>query len=300
MFNAALGLNVEQAASELYCRIAQGLTASERSFLQSQRDALGDVDSLQTLDRRLSPLWRLGEHRLPSEALIGRLGPVPTDAWSAETAAQVLFVLRLSSTAPALIECASEAALELERVPLALLRALPLLDNPLPCLGFALAASRSEQPNVCKAIALDNPFPAASFSQADYNALIMRTVRLELPLSRVIGLGKRMNRELAQLCLDYLSEARAAGQTPTPDLFRLIAPYAASEALLEMLTSACHPHKGQRLGAVQALCQVAHPGVRPFLSERLRAESDSEVRSAILRGIARYTPMRAANAWRAR
>lgn len=96
-----------------------------------------------------------------------------------------------------------------------LLRTLVLLPDPARFTETGVLACRTNAKSVFEAIACDNPFPAAYFSELAFNQLAMKAVFIEAPVGRIEGLAMRRNPELARMARDYASERRAAGR-PVP------------------------------------------------------------------------------------
>jgi hypothetical protein len=102
-----------------------------------------------------------------------------------------------------------------------LLRSLPVLPGPDRFAPLAIEACRTHVLDVFAAIACDNPFPSGHFPEHNFNQLVIKTLFVELPLSRVIGWRERTNPELVRMATDYAAERRAAGR-PVPDDIALI------------------------------------------------------------------------------
>jgi hypothetical protein len=102
-----------------------------------------------------------------------------------------------------------------------LLRALPLLPGPERFTELAVEACRTHVLDVFAAIACENPLPAATFPELNFNQLVIKVLFLELQLPRVIGWRARANPELRRIATDYEAERRAA-QRPVPADIALI------------------------------------------------------------------------------
>ena len=98
----------------------------------------------------------------------------------------------------------------------AVLKALPLL----PDLHVALAieACRSNVLTVFEAIACENPYPARQFPELAFNQMVLKAAFSGVALARIVGLGSRLNAELARMANDFASERTAAGRAVPDDL----------------------------------------------------------------------------------
>ncbi|MDH5672904.1 MAG: EboA domain-containing protein [Myxococcales bacterium] len=106
-----------------------------------------------------------------------------------------------------------------ERV--AVLRSLSLLPAPERFTELAVEACRSHVQEVFEAVACDNPFAAAHFSELAFNQMIVKVLFTEVPLARVHGWRQRNNDELRRMVRDYGAERRAAGRSIPSDIARI-------------------------------------------------------------------------------
>lgn len=109
------------------------------------------------------------------------------------------------------------------REQVALLRALPLLPHGWHFTRHAAAGVRSSMEALLQAIAFDNPYPAARFDEAQWNAMVLKCLFLGLPVDRIVGLDARRNPALARSVADLVRERRAAGRPPPADAGRCLA-----------------------------------------------------------------------------
>jgi hypothetical protein len=96
-----------------------------------------------------------------------------------------------------------------------ILRTLVLFENPELLLPTALLGCRTNARRVFEAIACDNPYPERHFPELEFNQMVIKSIFLEVPVSRIEGLARRSGPELARMARDYASERRAAGR-PVP------------------------------------------------------------------------------------
>ncbi len=101
------------------------------------------------------------------------------------------------------------------------LRTLSLLPDAARFTETGVSSCRTNAQRVFEAIACDNPFPAAHFSELAFNQMVMKAVFVGAPVARIEGLTERRNAELLRMARDYASERRAAGR-PVPDDVALI------------------------------------------------------------------------------
>jgi hypothetical protein len=99
----------------------------------------------------------------------------------------------------------------------ALLRVLAYLPAPAGFRDLAVEACRTSAQSVFEAIACENPYPAAHFSEPSFNQMVLKAVFNGVPLLRLAGLAKRVTPDLVRMARDYAAERRAAGRD-APDL----------------------------------------------------------------------------------
>jgi hypothetical protein len=100
----------------------------------------------------------------------------------------------------------------------AVLRALPLLPEPLRFLEIGVEACRSSVQTVFEAIACENPYPADHFPEAAFNQMVLKALFIETRTARIDGLARRAGSELVRMVEGYASERRAAGRTVPEDI----------------------------------------------------------------------------------
>jgi hypothetical protein len=99
----------------------------------------------------------------------------------------------------------------------ALLKWLAFLPDPQRFVAVAVDAVRNSALPVLEAITCGNPYPAAFFSEAAFNQMVLKALFNEIPLRRVLGLHERRGAELARMVDAYASERRAAGRQVPAD-----------------------------------------------------------------------------------
>jgi hypothetical protein len=107
-----------------------------------------------------------------------------------------------------------------------ILRVLPLLPDPARFLETGVQACRTNARDVFEAIVCENPFLAEHFPPLNFNQAIMKAIFMEVPISRVTELTRRITPELSRMAKGYASERRAAGRT-VPNDAEFLAQYGA-------------------------------------------------------------------------
>jgi hypothetical protein len=185
----------------------------------------------------------------------------PSD-WTCDQAARILLLLSLppgpasAKTMDQLWQTAdvSEAV--------ALQKSVAVLANPEGHLARAREALRSNIQEVFAAITLRNPYPAAHFDNLGWNQMVVKTFFVELPLTAVEGLDRRVNAPLSRMLSDLAEERWAAGRTFSPQLWRCVGPCADDHGLANLkkvLTSAVPVTSPEKRAAALALASCPDP-----------------------------------------
>jgi hypothetical protein len=98
------------------------------------------------------------------------------------------------------------------------LRSLSFLPHADQLAVVAIDACRSHIQPLFESIACENPFPAANFSERQFNQLVLKAIFTGVRLERIVGLSGRLNPELSRMASDYAGERRAAGRSVPADL----------------------------------------------------------------------------------
>ncbi len=207
----------------------------------------------------------LSEHDR-SEAESVRPGWHPHE-WSIDQAARAALVLSYPTKDRAGYVSAIEQLFSTAdvRESVALYRCLPLLPFPDEFRGRAAEGVRSNITSVFNAVAHHNPYPAEYFDEGAWNQMILKALFVGSPLFPVVGLEKRANPTLARMLVDYARERWAAHRSVSPELWRLVGPFA--ENHLQELAIALESHdEAEREAAALALAASDSSPAQDLLS----------------------------------
>ena len=116
----------------------------------------------------------------------------------------------------------------------ALFAALPLMPYHEELIPRAIDGLRTNISLVFDAIALNNPFPAKYFPEANWNQMVLKAIFMQRPLYRIQGLEKRRNLDLAGIARDFAHERWAAGRDVMPEIWRLVSPFVNDQYLEDL------------------------------------------------------------------
>jgi len=210
-----------------------------RNWLQEQRDEIAGGAARRVFYTSFSAVPRYidkkqldltAEDREAAEQ--ARAGWQP-GTWSADQAGRALIVLSLPS------EDKDDYLEVLDRVfthadvreSVALYQSLPLLPYQQAHRERAAEGVRSNMTSVLHAVALRNPYPAEQFEDPAWNQMVLKLVFEGSPLAPVQRLDERANGTLARMLVDYAHERWAADRSVTPELWRLVGPFAEGDVL---------------------------------------------------------------------
>jgi hypothetical protein len=116
----------------------------------------------------------------------------------------------------------------------ALYSALPIMPFSEDLLPRAIDGCRTNMTVIFDAIALNNPFPANYFPEANWNQMVLKAVFMQRPLYRIQKLEERRNLPLANIASDFAHERWAAGRPVMAEIWRLVVPFLDEKFLLDL------------------------------------------------------------------
>lgn len=245
------------AREKLYALLIAATHSSGRAWLEASAAAAKDAaDPVDTL-LRLFPAARrqLGAGRLttPEQGIETADGMVRLGAWSPGDAGRSILLLDAVQRGDGaeLVTAVYHAGDESERT--SITRTLSLLGCGAELKPLALQSGRTNSSVMFAALALDNPFPAAHYSDHKFNQLVLKSLFIGLPIEPIVGLDVRANANLSRMCEDYFDERTAAGRTVPADIWLALAPHASERGLRLLREHLEHENTAHRFYAAQAL-----------------------------------------------
>lgn len=163
----------------------------------------------------------------------------------------------------------------------AIIQALLLLDRPQDLKPLALEAGRANSLELFGSMALNNPYPALYYSEHEFNQVVLKSLFVGLPVSRIQGLQERANAELSKMCEDYIDEREAAYRSVPVDIWLAVAPHATEhgEALIQRYLDHQEPH--HRYFTAKALMLSGKSSALGDIEARLQQEQVDVVRNVL-------------------
>ena len=188
--------------------------------------------------------------------------------WSVDQAARVLLVLSsYRGDDTAFVETLGRLAASSEiGEQIALLKGLSLFPAPERLISLGVEGVRSAMQPVFEAVAHRNPYPRETFSEAQWNQMVVKALFIGSRLAPIQGLDARRNADLAQMLTDYAAERRAAGRTIAPELWRCVAPFASDADVATLVRILDEGTDAERNGAALALAECPLPSARAGLA----------------------------------
>jgi hypothetical protein len=167
----------------------------------------------------------------PDEAETGGLhaaglAPVPA-GWGLDECGRGALILKAGAYLPSTARIALLVELFYKgdiRERQALLRVLAYLPSPADFRDVAIEACRASAQTVFEAIACENAYPAAHFTEASFNQMVLKAVFTGAAVHRIVGLRERITPELVRMAADYARERRAAGRPVPADVDAIVSP----------------------------------------------------------------------------
>lgn len=141
----------------------------------------------------------------------------------------------------------------------ALYAALPILPFPEDLLPRAIDGCRTNMTVIFDAIALNNPFPANYFPEANWNQMVLKAVFMQRPLFRIQGLEERRNLPLANIASDFAHERWAAGRPVMAEIWRLVVPFLNEKFMNDLKKAISSEDSIQIKAAVLACTESNYP-----------------------------------------
>jgi len=226
---------------------------------------------------------KLGEGRLApgSYCIDTGQGRIDVGAWRLGDAGRVYLVLyairmdRLDRIK--LVQEWFRVADESERA--AVVRGLILLTETDALKPVALECGRTNSITLYEALAIHNPYPAAFYTQHEFNQLVLKSLFTGVKIQYVLGLSKRTNEELSRMCEDYHDERVLAGRSVPVDIWLALGPCASQRGEGLLIDYAANENREHRRYAYLALQQrlCLNPDLVRTLESRLGIETDPEL-----------------------
>ena len=172
------------------------------------------------------------------------MDPVPLAGLTADVAGRIALLMALGEVKPELLADAVEGVYREgdTREKLAVVRGLALLPEQARFVGIALDAGRTNDTELFRGVACDNPFAARHYPELEFNKLVMKAAFVRAPVDRIVGLERRENPELARMGMEYIDEQESAGRGFVAEIWLAIAPHAPPGAVGRML-GLCEPQR---------------------------------------------------------
>jgi hypothetical protein len=147
-------------------------------------------------------------------------------------------------------------------------KGLPLYPEPETLVPLATEGLRTSMRPVFEAVAHRNPFPAEHFPQSAWNQMVLKAMFIDSPLSPIVGLDQRWNRDLAKILVDYAHERWAAGRPVSPELWRGVGRFADAQAVGDIVRVLASDSVTAQRAAALALSESQNPAAAEALARR--------------------------------
>jgi len=261
------------------------LSPEQVDWLYASFDKLEASDDLVNTLLTLSAITRrkLGEQSIENKeaGLKTSATFIPISHWTCAEAGRGLLILKALSLANeqtvSIIQQYFEQGDEKEVT--AICRVLMLLDQTELLKPFALEVGRTNSKSLFLSLIQYNPFPQACYTDHEFNQLVLKALFLGLEIGTVFGLRERANKELSQMCEDYIRERLAAKRSIPVDIRLALEPYASEygeEMIYRYMSDEDYQHRYYSIFALLQNKPISK--IRKIkLNERLSVEDDKKI-----------------------
>lgn len=210
-------------------------------------------------------------------------GPLTIAHWKAGDAARVALLLTAIDASGGTDIVCQAYRLGDDAENTALVRGLSLYGDGDTLREMALNAGRTNSLLLLAALTLDNSYPAAHYTDREFNQMVLKALFLGLNIDAVQGLEGRSNPELSQMCEDYIDERLAAGRSVPADIWLAVAPHASSAGLERLQQALQDTSPEHRYHAAKALSRrPPTPALSTTIDRQLQREPNQRVRRQLL------------------
>ena len=212
----------------------------------------------------------------PAAAQAAREGWRP-QGWSVDQAARLVLMLSASPEGAEFSRRLEQLCITGDvRELIAFYQGLPLYPEPERYIARAGEGLRTNMKAVFEAVAQGNPYPAEQLDQGAWNQMVLKAIFVGAALEPIQGLDDRRNEELARTVVDYAHERWAAGRAITPELWRLVGPFADAAMIEDLKRPLQSDLPVERQAAALALRDCPQAAAGALLAQTGGLKSDVE------------------------
>jgi hypothetical protein len=197
--------------------------------------------------------------------------------WSVDQVARLVMMLMATPDGPEFARRLEQLCITADvRESIAFYQGLPLYPDGSLYIARAGEGLRTNMKAVFEAVAHHNPYPAERFGENAWNQMVLKAIFIGSRLEPIQGLDGRRNRELATTLIDYAHERQVASRTITPELWRMIGPFADNELIDDLNWPLESSQLVERQAAALALIESPHEKATTMLNSVQGIKSDIE------------------------
>ena len=197
--------------------------------------------------------------------------------WSVDQTARLVIMLAATPEGPEFARRLEQLCITADvRESIAFYQGLPLYPEGERYVARAGEGLRTNMKAVFEAVAHDNPYPVENFGENAWNQMVLKAIFIGSKLDPIQGLDGRRNRDLATTLIDYAHERQAASRTITPELWRMIGPFANDELIDDLGWPLGRELIVERQAAALALSESPHEKATAMLNSVPEIKSDIE------------------------
>jgi hypothetical protein len=199
--------------------------------------------------------------------------------WSVDQAARLVIMLSATPDGEEFSRRLDQLCMTADvRELIAFCRGLPLYPDQPRYLARAGEGLRTNIKAVFEGVAHHNPYPVEQLDENAWNQMVLKAIFVGAPLAPIQGLDGRRNIDLARKLVDYAHERQAASRAITPELWRMVGPFADAKIIEDLRRPLSSDLLVERQAAALALSECPLDEAHVLLSE------NSDLKSAIEAG----------------
>jgi len=199
------------------------------------------------------------------------------DGWSVDQAARLVIMLSATNDAADFSRRLDQLCITADvRELITFCRGLPLYPEQDRYLARAGEGLRSNIKAVFEGVAHHNPYPFEQLDENAWNQMVLKAIFVGTGLDPIQGLDIRRNAELAHTLVDYAHERWVASRTITPELWRMVGPFATGEVIKDLRKPLASELLVERQAAALALSESPSDDAKVLLDSVGDIKSDVE------------------------
>ncbi len=132
-------------------------------------------------------------------------------------------------------------------------KSIQYLTNPEAFLLTVIDGIRTNMVDVFDAITANNSYPLRFFEESSWNQMVLKSIFMERPIFKILGVDKRRNEKLALILHDFVHERWSAHRPVTPELWRMMVGHINADIFEDLKKAANDSSELSRIAAIKVM-----------------------------------------------